>query len=112
MEIIYNGIISQSINKDCLLLTDVPEFVDMNNITFRLQYSDSFSGALFMSVNNYPFVTLENALNEVFQSLNYKSCLLTIGMNTVTYIHTYILYLNTEGTISIKILTIYKRRKK
>ena len=29
-----------------------------------------------------------------------------------TYIHTYILYLNTEGTISIKILTIYKRRKK
>ena len=77
------GIISQSINKDYLLLTDVPEFVDMNNITFRLQYSDSFSGALFMSVNNYPFVTLENALNEVFQSLNYKSCLLTIGMNTV-----------------------------
>ena len=30
-----------------------------------------------------PFVTLENALNEVFHSLNYKSCLLTIGMNTV-----------------------------
>ena len=37
-----------------------------------------------------------------------------------TYIHTYIqsthtyiiLYLNTEGTINIKILTIYKRRKK
>ena len=75
------GIISESINKDYLLLTDVPEFVDMNNSTFHLQYSDSFSGALFMTVNNYPFVTLENALNEVFHSLNYKSCLLTIGMN-------------------------------
>ena len=77
------GIISQSINENYLLLTDVPEFVDMNNSTFHLQYSDSFSGALFMSVNNYPFVTLENALNEVFHSLNYKSSLLTIGMNTV-----------------------------
>ena len=80
------GIISQSINKDYLLLTDVPEFVDMNNSTFHLQYSDSFSGALFMSVNNYPFVTLENALNKVFHSLNYKSCVLTIGMNTVATI--------------------------
>ena len=77
------GIISESINKDYLLLTDVPEFVDMNNSTFHLQYSDSFSGALFMTVNNFLFVTLENALNEVFHSLNYKSCLLTIGMNTV-----------------------------
>ena len=77
------GIISQSINKKYLLLTDVPEFVDMDNITFHLEYSDSFSGALLMTVNNYPFVTLENALNEVFHSLNYKSCLLTIGMNSV-----------------------------
>ena len=77
------GAISQSINKNCLLLTDVPEFVDMNNNTFHLEYSDSSSGALLMTVNNYPFVTLENALNEVFYSLNYKSCLLTIGMNTI-----------------------------
>ena len=77
------GTISQSINKNYLLLTDVPEFVNMNNITFHLEYSDSFSGALLMTVNNYSFVTLENALDEVFHSLNYKSCLLTIGMNTV-----------------------------
>ena len=77
------GTISRSINKNYLLLTDVPEFVDMNNITFHLGYSDSFSGALHMTVNNDPFVTLENALNEIFHSLNYKSCLLTIGMNTV-----------------------------
>ena len=78
--------ISQSINKNYLLLTDVPEFVDMNNSTFHLQYSDSFSGVLLMTANNYPFVTLENALNEVFHCLNYKSCLLTIGMNTVAII--------------------------
>ena len=55
----------------------------MNNITFHLEYSDSFSGAFLITVNNYSFVTLENALNEVFHSLNYRSCLLTIGMNTV-----------------------------
>ena len=77
------GTISQSINENHLLLTDVPEFFAMNNITFDLEYSDSFSGALLMTVINDPFVTLENALNEVFHSLNYKSCLLTIGMNTV-----------------------------
>ncbi|XP_028404015.1 uncharacterized protein LOC114526630 [Dendronephthya gigantea] len=76
-------VISQSINKSYLLLTDVPEFVDIDNHTFNLQYSDSFSGSLYLSENNLPYVTLEHALNEVFHSLNYKSCLLTIGMNTV-----------------------------
>ncbi|XP_028418619.1 uncharacterized protein LOC114544075 [Dendronephthya gigantea] len=76
-------VISRSINKSYLLLTDVPEYVDIDNHTFNLQYSDSFSGALYMSENSFPYVTLEHALNEVFYSLNYKSCLLTIGMNTV-----------------------------
>ncbi|XP_028402113.1 uncharacterized protein LOC114525103 [Dendronephthya gigantea] len=76
-------VISRSINKSYLLLTDVPEFVDIDNHTFNLQYSDSFSGALYLSENSFPYVTLEHALNEVFYSLNYKSCLLTIGMNTV-----------------------------
>ena len=28
-------------------------------------------------------MTLEHALNEVFVSMHYNSCLLTIGMNTV-----------------------------
>ena len=32
------GIISESINKDYLLLTDMPEFVDMNNSTFPEHY--------------------------------------------------------------------------
>ena len=36
-----------------------------------------------MIENSLPHVTLEHALNEVFVSLHYNSCLLTIGMNTV-----------------------------
>ena len=60
------SIISHSINKSYLLLTDVPEFVDIDNHAFNLQYSDSFSGALHMSENSLPHVTLEHALNEIF----------------------------------------------
>ena len=77
------GIISQSINKSYLLLTDVPGFVDVDNHVYNLQYSNSFSGALHMAENGLPHVTLKHALNEVFVSLHYNSCLLTIGMNTV-----------------------------
>ena len=77
------SIITRSINKDFLLLTDVSEFVDIEDDTFCLEYSEPFSGALFVSVNNDPYVTLEHSFNEIFFSLNYKSCLLTIGMNTV-----------------------------
>ena len=77
------GIISRSINKSYLILTDVPGFVDIDNHVFNLQYSNSFSGALHMIENSLPHVTLEHALNEVFFSLHYNSCLLTIGMNTV-----------------------------
>jgi hypothetical protein len=77
-------IISQSINKDFLLLTDVPELVDIGNDTFCLEYSESFTGALFMTANNDPYVTLEHAFNEIFVTSNYKSCLLTIGLNTVS----------------------------
>ena len=36
-----------------------------------------------MTVNNDPYVTLEHAFYEIFVMSNYKSCLLTIGMNIV-----------------------------
>ncbi len=90
-QILYYGnnlysVVSQSLNQDFLLLTEVPELVDIENDTFHLQYSESFSGALFMTVNNDPYVTLEHAFNEIFFTTNYKSCLLTIGMNTVAII--------------------------
>ena len=79
------GIISRSINKDFLLLVDVPEIVELDNKTYHLQYSESYSGSLEMTSNNRPFVTLEHALNQVFSSsvLNFKTALLTIGSNTV-----------------------------
>jgi hypothetical protein len=77
------AIISQHIQKDFLLLTDVPEILSINNDYFNLTYSDSFSGALWMECNNEQYVTLEHALHEVFDADNYKACLLTIRTNTV-----------------------------
>jgi hypothetical protein len=66
------GVISQSINKDFLLLTDVLQLVDIGNDTFCLEYSESFTGALFMVVNNDPYVTLEHAFSEIFVTSNYN----------------------------------------
>jgi hypothetical protein len=78
------AIISQHIQKDFLLLTDVPEILPINNDTFNLEYcSDSFSGALWMEYNNEPYVTLEHAFHEVFDAGNYRACLLIIQANTV-----------------------------
>ena len=77
------SIISQSINKSYLLLTDVLGFEDIDNRVFHLQYSDYFSSSLQLNEDSHPYVTLEHALNEVFVSLHYNSCLLTVGMNTV-----------------------------
>jgi hypothetical protein len=77
------AIISQHIQKDFLLLTDVPEVLSINNDTFNLEYSDSFSGALWTEYNNEPYVTLEHAFHEVFDGGNYKACLFIIRANTV-----------------------------
>ena len=74
--------IGESINKDFLLLTDVPEMVSIDDKIYCLQYSESFSGGLHMRTNSGPFVTLECALNQVLSSL-YQTALLTIGANTV-----------------------------
>ena len=68
------------------MFTDVPELIEMENHFFHLQYSDSLCGDLFANISNHPYVTLEHALNEIFLSFNYKSCLLTIGMNAVAII--------------------------
>ena len=40
--------ISNSIRKDILLLTDVPEIISVDNKVYYLQYSDSFAGDVFM----------------------------------------------------------------
>ena len=52
------GIISKIINKIFLLLTDVIQFVDKDNHVFNLQYSSSFLGALHMTEDSLPYVTL------------------------------------------------------
>ena len=60
--------ISKSINKDLLLLTDVPEMVSTDNkFIDHLQYSDSFiAGDIFMRANNGP---LNMLLIKYFQIL-------------------------------------------
>ena len=67
-----------------LVLTYVPEMVSTDKI-YRLQYSDSFSGDIFMRANNGPFVSLEHAFHRIFSNslLNYKITLFTIGASTV-----------------------------
>ena len=75
--------INNSINKDYLLLSDVPEMVSVDNKVHRLQYSESFSGDVFKLSDDEPFYTLKTALNKIFSptELNYQHCLLTIDCN-------------------------------
>ena len=77
------SVVSQSIDKDFLLLTDLSDMVDISSDAYHLEYSESFSRAFLMTENFYAYVTLDHAFNEIFFSSNYKSCLLTIGVNTV-----------------------------
>ena len=86
-----------SINKDYLLLSDVPAMVSVDNKVYCLQYSDSFSGDVFKISDNEPFYTLKTALNKIFSptELNYQHCLLTIDCNTVA------ICMISEGTYKI-----------
>ena len=70
---------------DYLLFTEIPCNVSIFNKVYALQYSESFSGSLFMTTNNGPYMSLQNSLIEVFSNsrLNYDCCLLTVGINTV-----------------------------
>ena len=56
-----------------------------DNKIYRLQYSDSFSGDIFVRVNNRLFVLLEHAFHQMFSNslLNYNIALLTIGASIV-----------------------------
>ena len=78
--------IRQSVQaNDLLLLTDVPCVVSLYNKVYTLQYSESLAGSLFLTLNNGPYMSLQNSLIKVFSSsgLNYNCCLLTAGINTV-----------------------------
>ena len=49
-----------------LLLTDVPAFVSIFDNVYTVQYSESLTGSLFLTSNNGPFMTLQNAITELF----------------------------------------------
>ena len=51
---------------DYLLLTDVPDMVSIFVNMYSLQYSESFSGNLFMTSNIRLYMSLRNSLLEVF----------------------------------------------
>lgn len=59
--------------------------VSTDNNIYQLQYSESFSGDVFMTTTSGPFVSLKHDFNKIFSSflLNYNSCLLTVSVNTV-----------------------------
>ena len=77
--------ISNSIRKDFLLLTKVPEMISLSNNIYILQYNDSYTGSVFMTVSNEPYMTLEDSLKRLFlpSQSDYNQALLTIGCNTV-----------------------------
>ena len=80
---LYSTIRSMVQTNDYLLLTDVPAFVSIFDKVYTLQYSESLTGSLFLTSNNGPFMTLQNAFTELFSQQNYNCCLLTIGINAV-----------------------------
>ena len=72
---------------DYLLITDVPDMVSIFDKVYSLQYSESFTGSLFMTSNIGPYISLRNSLLEVFSNSqrNYNCCLLTNGINTLYF---------------------------
>ena len=72
---LYSTIRCSVQTNDYLLLTDVPDMVSIFDRVYSLQYSESFTGSLFMTSNIGRYMSLRNSLR------NYN-CLLTIGVNT------------------------------
>ena len=70
---------------DYLLLADVANTVSIFDKVYSLQYSESFTGSLFMTSNIGRYMSLRNSPLEALSNSqrNYICCLLTIGINTV-----------------------------
>ena len=81
---LYSSIRCSMRTNDYLLLTDVPDMVSIFDKVYSMQYSESFTGCLFMTSNIGPYMSLRNSLLEEFSNShrNYNCCLLTIGINT------------------------------
>ena len=70
---------------DYLLLADVANTVSIFDKVYSLQYSESFTGSLFMISTIGRYMSLRNSPLEALSNSqrNYNCCLLTIGINTV-----------------------------
>ena len=75
---LYNTLRSIVRSNDYLFLTDfdVPAFDSIFENMYTLQYSEALTGSLFLTSNNGPFMTLQNAITERFSHQNYKNLLL------------------------------------
>ena len=80
--------VRNSVNKSFLLLCDIPNTISLYNTVFFVQYGNPFAGNLFMTSNNFPYCSLEHALNNLFSCSRYEYCLLTIDCNTVAILKT------------------------
>ena len=86
--------IKDSVNKDFLLLTDIPiacMISAINDKTYALTYSESLTGELSMTCDARLYVSLKNAFTNVFFGLetNYECCLLTIDCSKCPTIRTF-----------------------
>ena len=70
---LYSTIRCSVQTNDYLLLTDVPDMVSIFDKVYSLQYSESFTGSLFMTSNIGPYMSLRNSLR------NYN-CLLLLAL--------------------------------
>ena len=49
---------SNPVNKDLLLLTDLPEMISVNKSIYNLHYSESYAGSLFMIFSDEAYYSL------------------------------------------------------
>ncbi len=94
-DILYSGNmlyshVRNSVNKNFLLLSDIPKIISLCNTVYFVQYSDPFAGNLFTISNSLPYCSLEYAFNNPFSGpcSSYQYCLLTIDCNTVAIFRT------------------------
>lgn len=62
--------ICNSVGKDLLLLTGVPEIISAYGKIYNLQYSQPYAGAVSMPYSDEPYFSLEDSFRKYFYLLN------------------------------------------
>ena len=77
--------IKGSVQKDFLLLTDVPDMLAVNERIYYLTDSEPLTEELSLSCDSGPYVCLKNAFADLFSGgeTSCECCLLTINCNTI-----------------------------